>query len=192
MTLKATSHYIIKITLNDPNQDPQPINWTEHKTPCQLPIGLCLPPQIIAMMKPRGRTSSLIWGLWVGRGGGRGGLAVVSQSTISSIHHGNYLASPRVLCPLAALSQVIMIRRRWAEIYTFRRLSIILGTPCGDPGEVHTGYQRAADARLLVLVRAAVCWLLMKMLCDEQPGCGARGPANPRPWLHRSPWPPAG
>ena len=44
----------------------------------------------------------------------------------------------------------------------------------------------------LVLVRAAVCWLLMKMLCDEQPGCGARGPANPRPWLHRSPWPPAG
>lgn len=128
----------------------------------------------------------------MGRGGGRGGLAVVSQSTISSIHHGNYLASPRVLCPLAALSQVIMIRRRWAEIYTFRRLSIILGTPCGDPGEVHTGYQRAADARLLVLVRAAVCWLLMKMLCDEQPGCGARGPANPRPWLHRSPWPPAG
>ena len=83
----------------------------------------------------------------MGRGGGRGGLAVVSQSTISSIHHGNYLASPSVLCPLAALSQVIMIRRRRPEIYTFRRLSIILGTPCGDPREVHTGYQRAADAR---------------------------------------------
>ena len=31
----------------------------------------------------------------------------------------------------------------------------------------------------LELVRAAVCWLLMKMLCDEQPGCGARGPAWP-------------
>ena len=62
----------------------------------------------------------------MGRGGGRGGLAVVSQSTISSIHHGNYLASPSVLCPLAALSQLIMIRRRRAEIYTFRRLSIIL------------------------------------------------------------------
>ena len=97
---------------------------------------------------------------------------MVSQSTISSIHHGNYLASPSVLCPLAALSQLIMIRRRRAEIYTFRRLSIILDiavTQCCD--------QRGADDKPgLVLVRG--CCLLMKMLCDEQPGCGARGQAH--------------
>ena len=67
--LITSLHNQHNITLNDPNQDSQPIYWTEQKTPCKLPI-LCLPPQIIAMRQPRGRTSSLIWGLWVGRGVG--------------------------------------------------------------------------------------------------------------------------
>ena len=121
----------------------------------------------------------------MGRGRGRGGLAVVSQSTISSIHHGNYLASPSVLCPLAALSQLIMIRRRRPEIYTFRRLSIILDiavSQCCD--------QRGADDRLgWCWSGAAVWWLLMKMLCDEQLGCGARGQPPTLASLHRSPGP---
>ena len=121
----------------------------------------------------------------MGWGGGRGGLAVVSQSTISSIHHGNYLASPSVLCPPAALSQLIMIRRRRPEIYTFRRLSIILDiavNQCCD--------QRGADDRLGWCWSGAAVWcLLMKMLCDEQLGCGARGQPPTLASLHRSPGP---
>ena len=122
----------------------------------------------------------------MGRGGGRAGLAVVSQSTISSIHHGNYLASPSVLCPLAALSQLIMIRRRRPEIYTFRRLSIILDivvSQCCD--------QRGADDRLGWCWSGAGGWcLLMKMLCDEQPGAGPGARHTPTlASLHRSPGP---
>ena len=56
--LITSLHNQHNITLNDPNQDSQPIYWTEQKTPCKLPI-LCLPPQIIAMRQPHGRTRSL-------------------------------------------------------------------------------------------------------------------------------------